>query len=153
MLIQLKRALRLTPADWAAVVAAVPALFYARIQFATLPIREVVEILQAAGQDVPSRGLDRVELERARRISWAVGATAARVPWRSDCLIRSIAASRLLRKRGISATFHLGVAREYDGTLAAHAWLCCGDVVVSSGPVERFTILIGPDGEETRNAN
>jgi hypothetical protein len=38
----------------------------------------------------------------------------------------------MLRRRGLSATIHLGLARESGaGALSAHAWSRCGEVPVT----------------------
>jgi hypothetical protein len=56
------------------------------------------------------------------RITWAVQAVAARVP-RASCLTQALAATLLLARHGQSATLRVGVAKNDDGTLRAHAWL------------------------------
>jgi hypothetical protein len=54
------------------------------------------------------------------------------VPFRAVCLQQSFAALLMLRRRGLAATVHLGVAREQSGeALTAHAWSHCGDVPVT----------------------
>lgn len=71
-----------------------------------------------------------------RRIGFAVSAAGANVPWRSDCFPQSIAAYKLLQRHGYSSTIHLGVDKEGEEDLLAHAWLSCGDTVVT-GAAER----------------
>lgn len=44
-------------------------------------------------------------------------------PWRFTCLKRSAVLFVLLRRHGIPVGFRIGVRREPDGALAAHAWL------------------------------
>jgi hypothetical protein len=39
----------------------------------------------------------------------------------------------LLKHHGYGSTIHLGVKRVGDGELEGHAWLTCGDVVVTGG--------------------
>jgi len=50
----------------------------------------------------------------------------------------------MLSRRGISATLYLGVARDENdpGAMAAHAWLRCGEVILTgAGGVERFSAI------------
>jgi hypothetical protein len=49
-----------------------------------------------------------------RRLPW---------PWRSTCLKRAAVLYALLRRSGEDVQLHIGVKRERDGSLAAHAWL------------------------------
>ncbi len=77
-----------------------------------------------------------------RRISFAISAAAAYVPWRSDCFPQSIAARKLLDRRGYASTIHLGVERVGAADLAGHAWLTCGDTAVTGGAdLDRYTEL------------
>ena len=87
----------------------------ARADHARLPLAELVAA-PALAPHPPRRPAD------AQRIARAIAAAAARVPWRSDCLIRALAARRWLARHGCAAQLHLGVARADEG-LAAHAWL------------------------------
>lgn len=80
-----------------------------------------------------------------RRVGWAIGAVSARVPWRARCLEQALAGKAMLRRRRISNTMYLGVARAANGgqsPLDAHAWLRTGTVHVTGGArVERYVVL------------
>ena len=52
---------------------------------------------------------------------------------RSDCFPQTIAGRALLRREGYASTIHLGVERVGDDALSGHAWLTCGDEVVTGG--------------------
>jgi hypothetical protein len=77
-------------------------------------------------------------------LSWAVAVVARHVPWRADCLIQAMAANRWLRRYGISPEFFVGVDKEAGGALLAHAWLTCGDNLLTGRGYERFHVMIGP---------
>ena len=47
--------------------------------------------------------------------------------WDNKCLASTLAARRMLEKRGISSTLHLGVRYASDHELEAHSWLTVGD--------------------------
>ena len=64
------------------------------------------------------------------RVSRAIGVAARFTPWDSNCLAQALAGSGMLRIRGVPCQLYLGVARPGD-SVAAHAWLTCGDVFVS----------------------
>ena len=77
-----------------------------------------------------------------QRIGFAVSAAANNVPWRSDCFPQTIAARMLLKHHGYSSTIHLGVEKVGKDELAGHAWLTCGETVVTGGEdLHRYTEL------------
>jgi hypothetical protein len=104
-------------------------LAMARAMLLAMPFKKLAAAL--SGEQDAGRGAPDPEL--LRRIGYAVGAAAANVPWRSDCFPQSIAGWMLLKHYGYGSTIHLGVERVGDSDLAGHAWLTCGDVVVTGG--------------------
>src|SRR5581483_7734503 len=44
-------------------------------------------------------------------VGWAVRSVAARTPWPSSCLVQSLAAHIMLRRRGLPSDVYLGVAK------------------------------------------
>jgi hypothetical protein len=110
-------------------------LAMARITLLVVPFRKLATVL-SRGQYTEENAPDPELLER---IGYAVGAAAGNVPWRSDCFPQSIAGWMLLKHHGYGSTIHLGVKRVGDGELEGHAWLTCGDVVVTGGEgLDRF---------------
>lgn len=57
--------------------------------------------------------------------------------WQTKCLVRSLAAMRMLRARGIACTLYLGTARNEQGQLLAHAWLRCGAQIICGAEVRQ----------------
>lgn len=104
-----------------------------------MPFRRLAEHI---GTDA-APGHAPVDRDYLDRVSYAVNAAANNVPWRSDCFPRAIAAHKLLSKRGYATTIHLGVEKNSDSGIAAHAWLTCADVVVTGGEdVDRYTEMM-----------
>lgn len=141
---KLTKAIGLSSRGGLYLVVAIKELFIARIRHAIEPAGKIVEALQrSSSHEVTdsehSSGLDLT------RLAWALGAAAARVPWRSDCLIQVMAAERWLRRHQIPSSFFLGVAMDTNGALRAHAWLRHDATVVAGSSGEGFSILIGPD--------
>jgi hypothetical protein len=73
------------------------------------------------------------QLKTAHCIGWAVRATAPQAPWQSLCLAQALAAAAMLRRRRLSGSLYLGVAKDADGKVQAHAWLRCGDDILTGG--------------------
>jgi hypothetical protein len=111
-------------------------LLVARVMLSVVPFDRLISRLSSTDWAIQSPP-DRDFLER---IGFAVAAAAANVPWRSDCFPQTIAAHKLLRRAGIASIIHFGVEREGEGALNGHAWLTCGDTVVTGdGELERYT--------------
>ena len=91
---------------------------------------------------LPFRTVHAAVASRARRstgkysineIVWAIGAAARRVP-RATCLTQAFAAAVLFAANGHAATLRVGVAKEDNGRLRAHAWVESGGATVLGDP-------------------
>jgi hypothetical protein len=79
------------------------------------------------------------EKSTAKLISSVINGLAKRTPWTSTCLIKAIAAKRMLKKRGINHHLHFGVLKTGEKFLEAHAWLSVdGEVIVGGENHESF---------------
>src|SRR5262245_47751653 len=119
-----RRAADLSFQDWQYLATAVKELFIARFRHAIQSVGKILSELQEEGLQADNNARGKVDVAR---LSWAIGAAAARVPWRSDCLPQAMAAHRWLRRYGLRPEFFVGVAKRKDGHVEAHAWLRCGD--------------------------
>lgn len=81
----------------------------------------------------------------ARRTAWSIDAAARLVP-KATCLVRAMAARRLLALKARSSTIRIGVRGGAAGDFEAHAWLVSGDVIVVGGSeteLRGFSPIIG----------
>ncbi|MGL5087632.1 MAG: lasso peptide biosynthesis B2 protein [Clostridium sp.] len=69
----------------------------------------------------------------AKRISWIVVQAAKYTPWESKCLVQALTAQRMLKRLGICTTLYLGVNKDSQNNILAHAWLRCGEYIVTGG--------------------
>ena len=122
MIATLARIGRTTAAERRLLAEAVVALGVASFALAVVPFRRI-----AARARLPEgEPADPDEqLRSIRAISWAVAASARRVPWRAKCIEQGFAAQWMLRRRAVPAVLHYGVARR-DGELVAHVWVRSG---------------------------
>ena len=84
--------------------------------------------------------------DQAAEIGALIASAANVLPFRAKCLQQAIAVRRMLDRRQIPATVHLGVARSHvdraDADRAAHAWVLVGSRVVSGeDQLERFAVV------------
>lgn len=136
----LERIARLSAGEWRLLGRAAAELLLARIRFAVLPAREILRSLEPrTGRAKPHHSRDKLG---PAGVAWAIAVAGARVPWRADCLIRAMAASRWLRRQGHSPQVFLGVALAGQGAFGAHAWVRCGDIVVTGGDGRSFAPIL-----------
>jgi len=83
-------------------------------------------------------GLAAVEQSLVDRVAYAVNGMSLRVPWRSDCLVRAIAARRWLAAGGVDSRIAIGARHDEDGAFMAHAWLMVGERLVTGGDVSPY---------------
>jgi hypothetical protein len=84
------------------------------------------------------------DLQHARMVGQAIRSAAHNTPWKNVCLPRAVAAQWMLKRRRIAATLYLGVKKDdkKPEKLAAHAWLRCGDVILTGAEGHRqFTVV------------
>ena len=130
---KLRRFGELSLADKWLLMRAAAWLGIARLRLAITPFEKL------AGELPKEQGASAPDPDLLERVGFAVSAAAANVPWRSDCFPQTIAARSLLKTYGLASTVHLGVER-VDDDLAGHAWLTCGDTVVTGGAdLDRYT--------------
>jgi hypothetical protein len=88
------------------------------------------------------------------QISQAVRVMSRHTVWESQCLVRAIAAKKMLERRRIESTLYLGTARDESGNLIAHAWLRSGPFYITGAEeMKRFTAVAAfgtdkTDGED-----
>ena len=78
---------------------------------------------KASGRQSEVIELIRAAIQRAARVS----------PWKNRCLVSSLTARCMLRRRRIESRLSLGLAKGADGHVIAHAWLSAGDLEIIAG--------------------
>jgi hypothetical protein len=136
------------PEAQALVVEAALRLLTARVELAFRPFAQIAGRLgDFVAVDAPDTA-DRPTMpgpnarRTARRIGWAVRATAAFMPFRAACLQQAVAAQAMLRRRGITGVVHLGMDRRGDRR-EAHAWLEAAGVRMTGYPIDPYMVEIG----------
>ncbi len=129
----------LSPRAMGYIAIAVVDLAIARIDVARLPASAILAQLRNR-QPPQAASASPVDLQA---MAWALRVAPRLVPWRANCLVRSLAACRWLRRRGLMPDFRLDVRRQGDDTLVAHAWVeCSGVALVDAAPAAQFHTLI-----------
>ena len=133
---------RITFLDLADCGRAVCELGLARLRLGAL---EAKAILAQAYEERRSSGAGNgPDNSDGQRVGRAIGRMAARVPWRSSCLVQALAAKRWLSAKGHSSSLYLGVRKLPAENVEAHAWLMCDGEVVTGGDPTGFILLLSP---------
>lgn len=69
----------------------------------------------------------------AKKVGWIVIQASRYTPWKSKCLVQALTTQRMLREKGISTTIYLGVKKDKNNTMLAHAWIRCGTYIITGG--------------------
>lgn len=136
---------RLSASEWGLLILVAFGLVAARLRFAMRPTQDLITALRARCGAADDTKLQHVDQRRLSQLNWALGAVARLAPFRADCMIQVLAAEPILRRWGHTPEFYLGAGKDDDQKFLAHAWLQCGDVVVTGGAVDGLSVLIGPE--------
>jgi hypothetical protein len=116
-----------------------------RLSLWVVPFRLILKRVRVV---IPSTGL-AVDSLAVGRVSSRVKQLSAYVP-RATCLTQALTTMILLKRAKQPASLILGVAKETENNLIAHAWVeSAGSVVVGGGKdLTRFSLLV-PGGRKT----
>lgn len=115
-------------------------LGWARLLIFT-PFSKVSSSLGVYMQETPDSEIlaDRSAL---RNVYQAVHMVSHHTFWECKCLVRAIAAMKMLERRRIDSTLYLGTAKDESGKMVAHAWLRSGPFYITGAEeIGGFTVV------------
>jgi hypothetical protein len=133
--------LLLTKALWATLV-----LAQARFDLRSITPKDIVKRNRDVAELV-ARGLcPETSGTKIDEAAFFINRMAARVPWRSDCLVQALAGQRWLARAGIATEIVVGTAKRPNGAFEAHAWLRQDGRIVLGGDISTYQPLLNSDG-------
>ena len=138
---KLRTALLMGPRRQLLVVEACVSMLIARVSLAIFPFSRVA---RGFGAMVPpndprvlahAEGATIEQMRTARRVGWAVRASAGYMPFKAVCLQQAMAAHGMLKRRGIASVMHFGARKTDEKPIDAHAWLDAAGVKVTGYPI------------------
>lgn len=115
-------------------------LAWARI-LKSLPFSKVAPSLGDSMVETPLAD-DPGKTQMLKQISYVVRKLSRLTIWESACMVRAVAALKMLERRGIDSTLYLGTAKDDSGKMIAHAWLRSGSIYLTGfEEMERFTVV------------
>lgn len=78
-----------------------------------------------------------------KRVERAMRRVQKYFPWKIKCFSAALTAKTLLKKNNIQSTIYIGVKRSSNDKMMAHAWLRCGNIVLTGKEeMKNFTPLV-----------
>ncbi|MEY2192773.1 lasso peptide biosynthesis B2 protein [Neobacillus sp. BF23-41] len=102
------------------------------------------KVASSLGEQMNETSLNIDDLNRKllKQISQAVNMMSRYTLWESMCLVKAIAAMKMLERRNIESTIYLGTAKDETGKMIAHAWLRSGPLYLTGAEeMERFVVV------------
>lgn len=76
------------------------------------------------------------------KVLWAIRTASIYTPWQSKCLVRAVTGKIILRQYKVPNILYLGVAKNENKDLKAHAWLCFENNSIAEGRNDGvFTVI------------
>ena len=142
---RLRRYLRLPPNQRWLLIKAALLLEAIKLAMRLIPFKVLRRLADRAGRTFVRRR-SGTHLP-AQTVAWAVETISRNTPGEKTCLTQALAAQVLLTRRGYSSLLHIGVVKDENGELLAHAWVeCKGEVMVGGHELERYTPLTTLEG-------
>jgi hypothetical protein len=114
------------------VVEAFLLMAFVRLVILLVPFKRYKKYLGAYNDETPHE-IDLHQINCIKKVSWVVSLVARHTPWESKCLVQAVTAQIMLKKRNVSSTLYLGVNKDKNYNMNAHAWLRSGQVIVTGG--------------------
>lgn len=101
-----------------------------RFMVVYLPFKCVKKRLGEAKKESPQKeSLEAYQM--AKEIRSVVLLACKYTPWESKCLIRAMLVQHFLKRKKIATTIYLGVNKDDFNNMKAHAWIRCGEMIVT----------------------
>lgn len=113
--------------------------FFVKIVVFTIPLRWYSRFLVNSRNNSPEYSNKQKTIQSIAR---AVNRCSRHAPWKTKCLVDAVTAKLLLRWHGIPSTLFLGVNKDEEKKLVAHAWLKCGEIFITGKRgYQKFTVV------------
>ncbi len=78
----------------------------------------------------------------SKRVGAVINRASRRLPFHCTCFVKALAANMMLRRRKMNGTIYLGLKKDVKKNLLAHAWISCGDAILTGGECSsEFTVV------------
>jgi len=116
-------------------------LIYASVLVRIIPLKWFNSVLGEFKKEIEAE-LNMNQLQSIEALRKITRQLKKRLPWKVKCFEEAIAVKKVLEKHQIKSTIYLGVSKDKNSKLIAHAWLKIGnDFITGKKGYEKFTIV------------
>ena len=138
---KLEKFLKLKPEHKLLLTEAYLSLGLSRFILLTMEFKKIAPSLGRHMQET-SEEASSSQIARAKDIGWVINVMSRHTFWESKCLVQAMAAKFMLSRRKLKSTLYLGMAKDENGELIAHAWVkSCGLTLTGGGNADSFTVV------------
>ena len=114
-------------------------LHLAKLVILFMPFKKIASWMGSLGVESLH---DLIPTDLSTKIEHAVRRAARYTLHKSKCYDQALTAKALLGHCNLPATIYFGLAKESESQLMAHAWVRCGNKIISGKVgIERFTVV------------
>ena len=125
--------------DYILFVEAWSLLHFAKLVILFMPFKKIASCM---GRLQVESNHDLQSMEKSTQIEHAVRRASRYTLHESKCYDQALTAKALLVQIGLPATIYFGLAKDGENKLSAHAWVRCGNkIVTGKAGMERFTVI------------
>ena len=85
---------------------------------------------------------DRLAEQEVKDVFYAIRKIDKHAFWKTTCYTQAISARLLLKRKGIKSKIYLGMTKDNDNKLLAHAWTKVGEkVITGGGNLDKYKVL------------
>ena len=85
---------------------------------------------------------DRIDENEVKKIFFTIRKIEKYAFWKTTCYTQAIAARLLLKRKGIKSKIYLGMTKDKNNKLLAHAWTKVGEkVITGGGNLDKYKVL------------
>ena len=95
-----------------------------------LPFRKLHNSLGKKGK-LLTFDLTEHDISELKQVNLAFRRVKKYFPIPIKCLASALTAKKILKKKGYKSIIHIGLSRQTQKNIAAHAWLSCGDIIIT----------------------
>lgn len=107
-------------------------LYYYKLQLSTRKVQKVLYCKKDAEKPI------NINPNSLIRIRTAIRRADRFALWKNRCIVKSLAARKMIELRGGISDMYLGVMKENSKQLKAHAWLICQEMEITPKGNEHY---------------
>lgn len=107
-------------------------LGFSRLIILSCPFKRIAGLLGEENRETEFSN-EGIDIKKVYAVARGIKTMSKYTLWESKCLAQAYTAKFMLSRRGLKSTVYLGVSKNKNGKMIAHAWLRCGCIYVTGG--------------------